>query len=1537
MAINNNLLVWSKDLSKGFSAYSATTTISFPTDASVGAMVALGSNSNADGMVAIGDRPQAIAVKPGDTYTVSASLKGSQAGQIYFAFKMLDASMNEITTLGNYGTRTVVANTWYQISGTATVPSGIAYMFVTYRFLNSTTTYPSTVSVYQPKLELGSVATAYRPAGVEDPNLIRNGHFFKGTQYWTVNSTSTWGLSIADDESMMMKVLDSTSAVHAYTMTTQTLTLNQTYTLTMVIRNNGAAPINHKLFYIGDSSGGTRLYDVTATLPNDNTYHTYTWTFTMPSGGPTGAMLSATTTDWLMGETIYVQSVKLEQGTYSTEWTAAPEDVAIGIDRAVIASAQHTIFDWNDKVGLTASLASNLSLTQQYNPTNETFSPDWPTTNLVITASLYRQDSTTNIINDGHVQTIKWYRTSVVDGTSPVLIAADSNHVIGANTLTIKSNDLNNKSSMIISCEITYLDIVSGQTLLAKKDMTFNRVTNGSILTYANVYLPNGSSFTNGQAKSYNNDSVYGQQLLPSSNNASQSNTWVSPTNGTIPYWQQSSSTISQTGDIIKGQSASAGNPAWPRIWHTYTQAYPFVNGENYVISFEGRADSAHNGFGVGIMEPGGREAVMSASVNYTTSWQKFVLPFSATVGPSGYKPNLQFYCGNSGSVAPDTTSWIEIRNVKLEKGTTATRWCTHTSDYPTVDIGKNVNQWIFTEYDNANVPYPTTPTYDTIRGVRPIRQLIANDAQDVVRRNGHNYTGHLRTAVYTPTATVAPLSFTDNGEATIYLNNNKAYTGGRNFVPNSAVELTGTTAGSLVMFPFNVKGLLTPYVGQTMTMSFDAKADADGVQVIDSYLRGDNGNISTIQSTGTTISGTYARYSYTFTVPDVSGVINGSMAVRGSTTVGGGSANAGSFYVKNMKLEVGSTATPWTPAPEDGINLVSTANLHGHGSSLTSTTSHNGMPTFLNTVTNPGTGNNFGIALTNSIPYDTTSFVGESTPVTLTLSFSYNMAAYTNTNSTPMNGYVRLTNADKTQSTFTFTSMIPDMTQAANQNVWKNLVYTFTTVGAVQSIDNFYFYTDNAGAGTNMQVTAPKLQLGSVASPIWTLAPEDLTKNTTLSLNKGWNTLDVLYPANNGYESGIWGVKVGGGDNLFAGTDFKSQFTNTSASNVTSKGTNTYVNGWGGYNGGITDPQHNYHAMINNTTFGEPVYEFNESDGTRQWKGIQQDVKAVVTSAGGAGDYTVSFDVFATEAGAKIFGGFYYYQQGGTTMNFWSTQYGISITNIGTWTRVSAKVSIDPTVDLTKSISFYVYGYGFTNTPVMYMKRPKLERGYTTNTLWTYKPSENVNASLMSVALNQDASFAENYVNIIQSITAKAELTRASVVDTTNVSYQWYKQDSTVTTDQGGGVGWLKLIASSPEQGYNASTLTIPSNAVNGFAVYKCRILDMQVDSITYNTTFEGLVSVTNSILPITVQVDSAGAILLNGQGEKELTARLYQNNKEIDTLGTLYTYKWYRWLQDGTKDTTWNSNTGYKTGKVLVINDADVDIKATFSVEVS
>lgn len=190
-------------------------------------------------------------------------------------------------------------------------------------------------------------------------------------------------------------------------------------------------------------------------------------------------------------------------------------------------------------------------------------------------------------------------------------------------------------------------------------------------------------------------------------------------------------------------------------------------------------------------------------------------------------------------------------------------------------------------------------------------------------------------------------------------------------------------------------------------------------------------------------------------------------------------------------------------------------------------------------------------------------------------------------------------------------------------------------------------------------------------------------------------------------------------------------------------------------------------------------------------------------------------------------------------------------------------------------------------------------------------------------------------------SLTAKAEMWRGNTVDTSSVSFQWYKMDSAVTTDQGGGIGWRKLDATTNygTSGYTTDTLTIPSTAVTNIETFKCIVKDTDSTSNTYNQSFSGTIVFLDQTDPVQVQVESsAGDVFKNGLGSTVLTARVFQAGTEIDkTSPYKYTYKWYKRDQNGNLDANFGgTGVSYKTGKTLSVGDTDVSVKATFSVEI-
>lgn len=189
-------------------------------------------------------------------------------------------------------------------------------------------------------------------------------------------------------------------------------------------------------------------------------------------------------------------------------------------------------------------------------------------------------------------------------------------------------------------------------------------------------------------------------------------------------------------------------------------------------------------------------------------------------------------------------------------------------------------------------------------------------------------------------------------------------------------------------------------------------------------------------------------------------------------------------------------------------------------------------------------------------------------------------------------------------------------------------------------------------------------------------------------------------------------------------------------------------------------------------------------------------------------------------------------------------------------------------------------------------------------------------------------------------SLEAECDLWRGSVVDKTSVSYQWYQFDTEQLTDVGGGISWRKLTeVANVTTGVTSSKMLVYPSAVPVYAVFKCIIKDTDSSSNTYNKFFEDTVTFEDKSDPIQVSIVSTGGdVFKNGVGSTNLTAKLFRAGAEIDTGGSGYTYKWFKMDKDGVIDPNFDgTGVNFKTGKSIGIGSGDVNVKATFIVEIS
>ena len=189
---------------------------------------------------------------------------------------------------------------------------------------------------------------------------------------------------------------------------------------------------------------------------------------------------------------------------------------------------------------------------------------------------------------------------------------------------------------------------------------------------------------------------------------------------------------------------------------------------------------------------------------------------------------------------------------------------------------------------------------------------------------------------------------------------------------------------------------------------------------------------------------------------------------------------------------------------------------------------------------------------------------------------------------------------------------------------------------------------------------------------------------------------------------------------NFVLNGDFKKT---TTMGGKTDKHHDLYATSWVGYNGGIPNPTTSYHAHIDNDTFGFNVIEFNESDGSRNWKGLHQGVKSTFQTGG---NYRLSVDVYVTGTGTKLYGGFHYFKLGETKQAFHSGMFNFDTSKfiLNEWQRVSIEVPYPVDIDTAQDIRLYLYGYDFTSNCIMYIRNVSLNKSSQT-TDWTPAPEE--------------------------------------------------------------------------------------------------------------------------------------------------------------------------------------------------------------------
>ncbi|WP_144466700.1 phage tail spike protein [Bacillus nitratireducens] len=218
------------------------------------------------------------------------------------------------------------------------------------------------------------------------------------------------------------------------------------------------------------------------------------------------------------------------------------------------------------------------------------------------------------------------------------------------------------------------------------------------------------------------------------------------------------------------------------------------------------------------------------------------------------------------------------------------------------------------------------------------------------------------------------------------------------------------------------------------------------------------------------------------------------------------------------------------------------------------------------------------------------------------------------------------------------------------------------------------------------------------------------------------------------------------------------------------------------GYNAGTTSPTVGYHAHLNITKFGYPVVEFIDKNTQfgfgHRWLGMSNTIlldSPFVKALEVGKEFTISMEVMADTVGMKMNVGFHHFITGNTTQGFHGYQWDLApAVKANVWEKKSYTFKIDDKWDLTKALSFYLYGYFSTVEGTMWVRNIILEEG---NVPSTAQPApEEVDAQINSKVNSEEynAKVAEIKVTtdgITQSVsdvnkTVTAQGTRLSTAE---------------------------------------------------------------------------------------------------------------------------------------------------------------------------
>lgn len=333
--------------------------------------------------------------------------------------------------------------------------------------------------------------------------------------------------------------------------------------------------------------------------------------------------------------------------------------------------------------------------------------------------------------------------------------------------------------------------------------------------------------------------------------------------------------------------------------------------------------------------------------------------------------------------------------------------------------------------------------------------------------------------------------------------------------------------------------------------------------------------------------------------------------------------------------------------------------------------------------------------------------------------------------------------------------------------------------------------------------------------------------------------------------------------------------------------------------------------------------------------------------TAGKDDEFTISFLVKVDNISSwdtKTLGGIRFFDTSNNKTEETKIDGTTTVTSAGQWVKISQSYKVTGT-QTVKACAFLELA---RNGQISF-QRLKVEKGVQVKPEWTLAPEDIIDgidalrdsegqASVKLYAPKGNA-FKNQKVDFL---ILRADFINGNKIVNTNKEFNWFTMDESITTDQGGGVGWKKIVQATGEYEFTQNNeLKIFNKVVESENTIKVIVKDTDVNSNTFSITVFDMITILDTSDPIQVLiVPSNGNIFKNGSGAKLLMCTLIRGTEEIDIdLSKLnYDYKWYKYDKDGNKVADFGGKgIDFKSGKALTVTSAEVDSMATFDVVVS